>query len=111
MNINRIDVNDLWVSGVLNLNTNRTNIRGDINLEGTISINGSTDIADNIGSSNTNIKYANINNSIIGQNGPDIGFFTNITCNNLTTNDSIIVKNIDCSENVIVHEDLYVSNF
>lgn len=110
MNINRIDVNDLWVSGVLNLNANRTNIRGDINLEGTISINGSTDIADNIGSSNTNIKFANINNSIIGQNGPDIGFFTNITCNNLTTGDSIIVKNIDCSENITVYEDLYVAN-
>ena len=110
MNINRIDVNDLWVSGVLNLNTNRTNIRGDINLEGTISINGNTDIADNIGTSNTSIKFANINNSIIGQSGPDIAYFTNVFCQDLTSTDAINVKNIDCSENAFFHKDLYISN-
>jgi hypothetical protein len=110
IDVDRINVKDLYITGILNLNTNRTNIRGDINLEGSISINGNSDLTNQIGTSNTNIKFANITNSIIGQNGPDLGFFTNIKTEQLTCNNNINTKNVDCSDNAYFYKDLYVSN-
>ena len=103
--------NNIQIDGELSLtNQQTTNIRGTINLEGQIFINGSTDIMDNIGISSTIINNATINNTVIGLDISNNAKFKDIEANNLIVNNSLNSKNIDITQDIDINNNLFIAN-
>ena len=103
--------NNIQLDGELTLtNKSATNIKGTINLEGQIFINGSSDITDNIGVSNTVINNATINNTIIGLDISNNAKFKDTEANNLIINNHLSTKNLDILEDININNNLIIAN-
>jgi hypothetical protein len=102
--------NNVQLDGELTLTNQATNIKGTINLEGQIFINGSSDITDNIGVSNTVINNATINNTIIGLDISNNAKFKDTEANNLIINNHLSTKNLDILEDININNNLIIAN-